>query len=27
MSDILRQPRVNTLSALDEMTPHARDMK
>ena len=27
LSDILAQPRVSTLSALDEMTPHARDMK
>jgi hypothetical protein len=27
LSDVLAQPRVSTLSALDEMTPHARDMK
>jgi hypothetical protein len=27
LSDVLAQPRVNTLSALDEMTPHARDVK
>ena len=27
LSDILAQPRVSTLSALDEMTPHARDNK
>jgi hypothetical protein len=27
LSDVLAQPRVNTLSALDEMTPHARDAK
>lgn len=27
LSDILAKPRVSTLSALDEMTPHARDMK
>jgi hypothetical protein len=27
LSDILARPRVTTLSALDEMTPHARDMK
>ena len=27
LSDVLAQPRVSTLSALDEMTPHARDVK
>ena len=27
LSDVLARPRVSTLSALDEMTPHARDMK
>jgi len=27
LSDVLAQPRVSTLSALDAMTPHARDMK
>jgi hypothetical protein len=27
LSDVFTRPRVSTLSALDEMTPHARDAK